>query len=256
MDIIVKTNPVKEPQGATIAVANIEFEGRVKIRNVTVKEGKNGRFVSMPNYATNKVDEEGRTVYRDVCNPITKEGREQIYGAVLKSLDEKVEIRIKVAEEREKPDISASAAVYEGKNGVVGMARIYLNDNFVINNITIRENHDKRSADSPKYFVAYPSYKTGTVDEHGRNEYKNFCYPAGKEAREKLDAMILEKYAEAKELSQMPQEKEESEKSKEKEESPPKRGIKDKLKESEEKKKVAEKGKGDKSKGTKEPSLS
>lgn len=238
MDITVKANEMKEAQGATIAVASMEFADQLKVRNITIKNSKSGeRFVAMPNYATSKVDEEGRTVYKDVCNPITKEAREEIYNAILKSLDDKVEVRIG---EKEDNTISVSCAPYEGKNGVAGMARIYVNDNFVINNITIRESRDKK-ADGEKYYVTYPSYKTNQVDEKGRHIYKNFCYPVNKSAREEIDRMILAKFEEARELSQMPQEKEDNEKSEEKGENPPKRGVKEKLKSGEEKKKEAKK---------------
>ena len=41
-------------------------------------------FVFMPRYKTNEHDENGNS-YTDVCNPITKEFREKLYGAILET---------------------------------------------------------------------------------------------------------------------------------------------------------------------------
>ena len=37
----------------------------------------------MPSYRTNQKDKDGRSVYQDVCYPVTKEFREELYGNVL-----------------------------------------------------------------------------------------------------------------------------------------------------------------------------
>ena len=37
--------------------------------------GKNGLFVSMPSYKTNQIDDNNRSVYRDICFPVTAEFR-------------------------------------------------------------------------------------------------------------------------------------------------------------------------------------
>ena len=46
-------------------------------------------FVSMPRYKTNEKDENQQDVYQDICNPITKEFREQLYGEILKAFDDR-----------------------------------------------------------------------------------------------------------------------------------------------------------------------
>ena len=106
MEIKVKTNALKEKNGATVAICNVTFGDQIKIRNITVKEGKNGKFVDMPSYATNKVDENGQTVYQDVFNPITKEGREKLYDAVFESLESGKEIKIPDVAKKEGEDLS------------------------------------------------------------------------------------------------------------------------------------------------------
>lgn len=37
----------------------------------------------MPRYKTNEKDENQKDIYQDICNPITKEFREQLYGDIL-----------------------------------------------------------------------------------------------------------------------------------------------------------------------------
>ena len=57
-------------------------EGCLKWQN---KKGKENPFVSMPSYKTKEVDENNKPVYRDVCYPVTKEFREQLYGSILET---------------------------------------------------------------------------------------------------------------------------------------------------------------------------
>lgn len=126
MDIIVKTNALKDPGSSTIAIANVEFKDSLKVRNITVKEGKNGRFVSMPSYFTNKVNEQGAPIYQEAFNPITAKGRENLYEAVLQSLDSGKEVKIK--SESEKSGVSARVVPFEeSRNGTVGIGRLCSN---------------------------------------------------------------------------------------------------------------------------------
>lgn len=230
MDITVKTNALKEKNGSTVAIANVEFGDQLKVRNITVKEGKNGRFVSMPSYQTNKVDEQGSPVYQEVFNPITASGREKLYDAVLESLDSGKEVVIKDENERSGNGISARVVPLENSgNGVEGIGRLYLNEDFVVSNITIRENKDGEK------FVSFPSYKTNEVDEQGKAVYKDFAYPKDKSSRETISQIVMDAYKESKEISKVPMQKEEKEVLKD--EKP--KGIKAKLKDGEEKSKNA-----------------
>lgn len=40
-------------------------------------------FVSMPRYRSNERDEKNSVIYKDVCNPITAEFREELYTNIL-----------------------------------------------------------------------------------------------------------------------------------------------------------------------------
>lgn len=228
MNISVKTNALKDQSGSTLAIANVEFGDQLKIRNITVKEGKNGRFVSMPSYQTNKVDEQGNAIFQDVFNPITAKGRESLYDAILESLDSGKEITI---ENNTPGDITARVVpLEEGRSGVVGIGRIYINEDFVINNITVRENKDGG------LFVGFPSYKSNEVDEQGRAVYKDFAYPKDKASRESITKLVMDAYKESKEISKVPMQKEEVKQEVLKDEKP--KGVKAKLKAGEEKSKA------------------
>jgi DNA-binding cell septation regulator SpoVG len=50
---------------------------------VTLIQGKDNVFVAMPSYRTKQKDKDGRTVYKDICFPVTKEFREKLYGEMI-----------------------------------------------------------------------------------------------------------------------------------------------------------------------------
>ena len=73
-----------EREGSAIrGLARIFFEDSFIVNNVSVLSGKDTEFVAMPSYRTNQKDKDERSVYQDVCYPVTKEFREELYGNVL-----------------------------------------------------------------------------------------------------------------------------------------------------------------------------
>ena len=232
MVITVKANELKQNNGATIGIANINFGDKLKIRNVTIKNSDKGRFIGMPNYMTNKVTEEGKPIYQDVFNPISKEGRQKLYDAIFDAFDSGMEIRIKDASDK----ITAQMHALENNgNGTIGIGKLYVSDDYVINNITVKLGKDREGNENE--FVAYPSYKSNEVDENGKAVYKNFAYPANAEVRAELNKMILDTYHEARELKDS---REKEEVTEEKVAEKPKKGVKAKLKDGEGKKKSVE----------------
>lgn len=146
---------------------------------------------SMPRYKTNEHDENGN-VYKDVCNPITKEFREELYGNILEAY-ENLQKQDKEQENREQsfrdmPEFSVVVTPFEREgSNIRGLARIYFEDSFVVNNVNILQGKDH-------LFVAMPSYKTKQTDEQGKPVYQEVCYPVTKEFREKLYKEILSIY--------------------------------------------------------------
>ena len=79
----------------------------------------------------------------------------------------------------------------EGSN-IRGLARIYFEDCFIVNNVNILQGKEK-------VFVSMPSYRTKQKDEKGRDIYQDICYPVTKDFRAKLYGEIEKAYEEAKE---------------------------------------------------------
>lgn len=190
MRYAITVNEVKGSNNGLKGFAAISFGDSFKITNVAIMQNQETGelFVSMPRYKTNEKDEKDKDVYQDICNPITKEFREELYGDILKAFEERNEKKDKSTEQTlaEMPEFSVKVVPYtqEGSN-VIGFARIYFEDCFVVSNVTIIQG--KESA-----FVSMPSYKTKDVDENNKPIYRDICYPITKEFREKLYGNILE----------------------------------------------------------------
>lgn len=174
------------------------FGDSFKITNIAILENreKDSLFVSMPRYKSNERDENGGIVYKDVCNPITAEFRKELYDNILEAFEQ-----VKAADgqeikaergEMEMPEFSVTVTPYEREgSNIRGLARVYFDDSFIVNNVSILQGKEK-------LFVAMPSYKTKQVDEHGKAVYQDVCYPVTKEFREKLYAEIVSQYEQAK----------------------------------------------------------
>ena len=208
MKYSIKVNEVKQKEGKEGKESNIRgfatvvFGDSFKITNIAILENKNKEqlFVSMPRYRSNERDENGGTIYKDVCNPVTAEFREELYGNILEAYNQEI-TKGKGQDapgksEVEMPEFSVSVTPYE-KDGssIRGLARIYFDDSFIVNNVSILQGKDK-------LFVAMPAYKTKQVDEQGKAIYQDVAYPVTKEFREKLYGNIIEEYNKAKTQTQ------------------------------------------------------
>jgi len=143
--------------------------------------------------------ESNGVIYKDVCNPITAEFREELYTNIL---DAYARIREPEKEETQKrdriqemPEFSVTVTPYEREgSNIKGLARIYFENSFIVNNINIVQGKEK-------IFVSMPSYKTKQVDEQGKPIYQDVCYPVTKDFREKLYNEIISEYEKAKDKS-------------------------------------------------------
>lgn len=198
MKYTIKINEVKKQDSNVKGFATVVFGDSFKITNIAVVQNKeNGKlFVSMPRYKSNEKDENGATVFKDVCNPITSDFREELYGSILAEFE-----RVKdqgqsdrgYAKEIEPPQFSVTVTPYEREgSNIRGLARIYFEDCFIVNNVNILQGKEK-------VFVSMPSYRTKQKDENGRDIYQDICYPVTKDFRAKLYGEIEKAYEEAKE---------------------------------------------------------
>lgn len=89
-DFNVRVTPY-EREGSTIkGLASISFDG-MSVNNVSIKQGTEKMFVSMPSYKTSQTDEKGNAVYKDMCHPVTAKFRDKLYGAILQEYENAME---------------------------------------------------------------------------------------------------------------------------------------------------------------------
>lgn len=83
LEVKVVATPYEKKESNLRGFASIYIGGVFKVNNVSILQGKENLFVSMPSYKTNQMDEQNRPVYRDVCYPVTKEFRDNLYKEIL-----------------------------------------------------------------------------------------------------------------------------------------------------------------------------
>lgn len=200
MKYSVKVNEVKAKECSNIkGFATVVFGDSFKITNIAILENKDKGelFVSMPRYRSNERDESNGVIYKDVCNPITAEFREELYSNILeayenvKEPDRETTLRNESVQEMPEFSVTVTPFEREGSN-IKGLARIYFENSFIVNNVNILQGKEK-------IFVSMPSYKTKQVDEKGKAVYQDVCYPVTKEFREKLYNEIISEYEKARE---------------------------------------------------------
>lgn len=193
MKYTVKVNKVRKNKGNLRGFATVVFGESFKVTNIAILENSEGNlFVSMPRYRSSEVDKKNNYIYKDICNPITREFRTELYDTILDGYKNVGNENREVTKEPEMPSFAVKVTPYEREgSNIKGLARIYLDDSFVINNVSvIRGKND--------VFVAMPSYKTKQTDKEGKAVYQDICFPITKEFRERLYGEIVETYKEEK----------------------------------------------------------
>lgn len=193
MKYTVKVNKVRKNKGNLRGFATVVFGESFKVTNIAILENSEGNlFVSMPRYRSSEVDEKNNYIYKDICNPITREFRTELYDTILDGYKNAGNENREVTKEPEMPSFAVKVTPYEREgSNIKGLARIYLDDSFVINNVSVI--HGKNDV-----FVAMPSYKTKQTDKEGKAVYQDICFPITKEFRERLYGEIVEIYKEEK----------------------------------------------------------
>ena len=200
MEYSIKLNAVNNPEKSIRAFATLTFGESFKITNIAVLQNNEGKiFVSMPRFRSNERTEQNEAVYKDICNPITKDFRDELYENILELYEQMDETgRTEVIQETKDtaiPEFSVKVTPYEREgSNVLGLARIYFEDSFVIGNISILKGKEKE-------FVAMPSHKLKQAGKDGKPVYQDVCYPVTKEFREKLYDTILDCYRQEKDLA-------------------------------------------------------
>lgn len=88
-DFAVRVTPYTR-EGSTIrGMASISFNG-LAVHNVTIQQGKESLYPSMPSYKTNQM-ENGKPVYKDICHPVTAKFRDKLNNAILQAYEKALE---------------------------------------------------------------------------------------------------------------------------------------------------------------------
>ena len=197
MNYTVKVNEVKNSESNVKGFANVVFGDSFKICNIAIVQGKEGKlFVSMPSYKSSEVTESNEPVYKDICNPITKEFQQELSEAILSAYDRRNELgknalSIGDPEQAGDPTFRITMTPYEREgSNIRGLGRIYFDDCFVVSNVSVLQGKNG-------LFVSMPSYKTNQ-QINGKPVYQDICFPVTKEFREKLYGDIIKVYEEAK----------------------------------------------------------
>ncbi|MEE0885234.1 MAG: septation protein SpoVG family protein [Faecalimonas sp.] len=174
MKYSIKVNEVQGNDSHIKGFATVVFGGAFKISNIAILENREtgDLFVSMPRYKSRGVDQDNNPIYKDICNPTTKEFREQLYGDIMDAyhaLKEKDKAQDTVAQEEvEMPEFSILVTAWSSKDSNVrGLASIYFEDCFIVNNVSILQGKEN-------LFVAMPSYKTKKVDDNNKPIYSDY----------------------------------------------------------------------------------
>lgn len=193
MKYSIKLNAVSNPDKSVKAFATVTFGDCFKITNIAVVKTQEGEpFVSMPSFKSKERNEHNQPVYKDVCNPITSDFRKELYDDILVLYGEmegsgKSEVS-RAEEHPEEPQFRVAVTPFEREgSNIRGLARIYFDDCFVVNNVSIIQGREKE-------FAAMPSYMAKQNGKDGKPQYQDVCFPVTKEFREKLYNAIMECY--------------------------------------------------------------
>lgn len=185
MDYKIRVTEVKDNE-KLLGRASVTFNDSFKVTGIQIRMNTKTHkpFVQMPNF---KYKEE----YLDICNPVTKEFREELYSNIMKayeSEEKSAEVSGRSAEGT-MPEIEAKVfikdAQHEGK--AVANAQIVLGGVFAVNSIKLYEN------DKGGIFPSMPSYMV--KGEDGKNEFREICHPTKNAMKQAIDSKMNDAYA-------------------------------------------------------------
>ena len=88
MDMEVTVTPLKDREGCLKANASVIFNSVFKVTGIRIGISKTGNtFVSMPDYKTGKLDDNGKDIYQDIAYPVTRQFRQEMYEEIVKEFN-------------------------------------------------------------------------------------------------------------------------------------------------------------------------
>lgn len=88
MNIKVTVTPMKEQEGCLKANASIILNDAFKVTGIRIGISQKGNvFVSMPDYKTGRLDDNGKDIYQDIAYPVTRQFRQELYDEIVKEFN-------------------------------------------------------------------------------------------------------------------------------------------------------------------------
>lgn len=88
MSIKVTVTPMKEQEGCLKANASIILNDAFKVTGIRIGISQKGNvFVSMPDYKTGRLDDNGKDIYQDIAYPVTREFRQELYDEIVREFN-------------------------------------------------------------------------------------------------------------------------------------------------------------------------
>ena len=88
MNIKVTVTPMKESEGCLKANASIILNDVFKVPGIRIGISQKGNvFVSMPDYKTGRLDDNGKDIYQDIAYPVTRQFRQELYDQIVKEFN-------------------------------------------------------------------------------------------------------------------------------------------------------------------------
>lgn len=92
MDIRVTVIPMQNQEGCIKANASVIFNNAFKVTGIRIGISQKGNiFVSMSDYKTGRLDDNGKDIYQDVVYPVTRQFRQELYDRIMKEFNEVTE---------------------------------------------------------------------------------------------------------------------------------------------------------------------
>ena len=195
INISARVNPLNDQSKNVKAMASVTIDNVVAIKNLSIVEGKNGLFVSYPQFKAGEND------FRNIVDFVRNEdGQMTKNSANLKDTISKTLIgmyrnnqRELEAENKEPVNHDVRAFVTplrESENATKGLATLQVSDMLRVNAIRVNENMREDSDNFGKNFVSMPSRQ----DSYSKTGYSDIVHPVTKEFKEKVDKAILSQY--------------------------------------------------------------
>ena len=88
MSIKVTVAPMQNQEGCLKANASVILNDVFKVTGIRIGISQKGNvFISMPDYKTGRLDDNGKDIYQDIAYPVTRQFRQELYDEIVKEFN-------------------------------------------------------------------------------------------------------------------------------------------------------------------------